>query len=405
MLLVWLCITAIALGAAALLFESLRNKGAFAKTVVPLLTGVAAAFVAITLSAFYFFLTLPLLVIIGWICFAAQARTATFVKWSLGAVLLVPLLLGGFEFRRWANVRRTYPLESLGKRLSYELDRARAADARRIPPRSEQEKQRSVASLSLLEEKIRRFSYPGRAQTLAYAHASQVRQFIDSQGFGVGRMRRPDPYYLRSSRARHDRVAGVRADIAPSSYSAVQNQQSPPLAQQEQAALELEPLHVGAFVDFVNPAVFGWVKDAAHVAGFEPHAFSELPRLKPAARDTKERWRTTRLELVSLRKHEQPMVYVANRLPDMNELRDAPVRPLDAFERQALAKLHEGESLAIDASVNRIRMLGPILAVEQCQQCHLVERGELLGAFSYEFLREPPVAFEPAADAPSRPEL
>ena len=56
-------------------------------------------------------------------------------------------------------------------------------------------------------------------------------------------------------------------------------------------------------------------------------------------------------------------------------------------------------------TANRIRMLGPILALQQCQQCHLAERGEMLCAFSYEFLRDAPPAFEAQADGPAPAEL
>jgi hypothetical protein len=38
--------------------------------------------------------------------------------------------------------------------------------------------------------------------------------------------------------------------------------------------------------------------------------------------------------------------------------------------------------------------------MRQCLECHAIERGALLGAFSYEFLRDPPVRQpkEPAGD-------
>jgi hypothetical protein len=66
-------------------------------------------------------------------------------------------------------------------------------------------------------------------------------------------------------------------------------------------------------------------------------------------------------------------------------------RPLTAFEAQALKELQQGEDLVTDARLNRIRMMGSLRAGKQCLQCHQVLRGDLLGSFSYELQRDPPV--------------
>src|SRR5262249_12600424 len=79
----------------------------------------------------------------------------------------------------------------------------------------------------------------------------------------------------------------------------------------------------------------------------------------------------------------------SNHLPRMDELRDAPTRPLRPFEKQALAALYEGEELRTETTTNRISMLGAIRALKACLACHQVERGDRLGAFSYTLLREP----------------
>ena len=115
------------------------------------------------------------------------------------------------------------------------------------------------------------------------------------------------------------------------------------------------------------------------MAGFLPHAFSqplELPR--------QQQWAVRKVELVSLLKHDKPMVYVSVNLPNMSELPDVPVRPLDAFEHNALASLLASEDLKIESTAQRIRMLGAIRAAKQCLECHTVDQGALLGAFSYE---------------------
>jgi hypothetical protein len=55
--------------------------------------------------------------------------------------------------------------------------------------------------------------------------------------------------------------------------------------------------------------------------------------------------------------------------------------------------------LVAESDAGRIRMLGGILAVKQCLQCHQAKVGDLLGAFSYE-LRPA----ERAKVKPSQPE-
>jgi hypothetical protein len=149
-------------------------------------------------------------------------------------------------------------------------------------------------------------------------------------------------------------------------------------------------LHQEARRDFLNPEGFGYVRDRDHVAGFVPHAFSD--HLRPfSPGELAGRWLTVRVELVSLLKHERPMVYVSEHLPNMTELRQTPVREIDDFELGALERLAGGDDLTTDTQFGRIRAVGSLRAMRQCLECHEVERGALLGAFSYEFLRDPPL--------------
>ncbi len=69
-------------------------------------------------------------------------------------------------------------------------------------------------------------------------------------------------------------------------------------------------------------------------------------------------------------------------------------RAPDDFERDALARLRAGESVVI--SPDGTRMLGAIRATERCSSCHVVETGDLLGAFSYSLSKR--------ETAPSAPE-
>lgn len=159
-----------------------------------------------------------------------------------------------------------------------------------------------------------------------------------------------------------------------------------PLSDGDPHSETLGKSHIGSVIGFANAQGFGYVRNHDQVAGFQEHGFSEQRWSPPdnlALRDQK--WRLTNLQLVSLLKFDTPAVYLSPNLPRMHELRDAPTRPLDAFERDALEKLRQGEDQIVAASADRMRMLGALRAARQCLDCHSVERGDLLGAFSYEF--------------------
>ena len=139
--------------------------------------------------------------------------------------------------------------------------------------------------------------------------------------------------------------------------------------------------HERNFLSFLDPFNFGYVRDRDHVVGFRPHQFRKEA-------DAPQRWKVERLELVGLLKYDDPVVYLSENLPAMDELRDAPTRPLDTFESEALAKLRRGEDLMVQDHPDHMRVLGSIHAVKQCVRCHHAERGDLLGAFSYRLARE-----------------
>jgi hypothetical protein len=148
----------------------------------------------------------------------------------------------------------------------------------------------------------------------------------------------------------------------------------------------LRGLHEDGFLDFVNPKGFGVVWDRQRARGFQVHHFRKMPGLaEPSA--AKERWKVQRLELMSLLAHAGPAVYISDHLPRMDELRDAATRPLSSFETTALWALRSGSDLRLGCSADQIQMLGSIRALKQCMTCHAVERGELLGAFSYTLRR------------------
>ena len=159
-------------------------------------------------------------------------------------------------------------------------------------------------------------------------------------------------------------------------------------------ARALKKLLNSSILDFSNPEGFGYVRDRDHVAGFQEHRFRTRPEAV-RSRGGAGGWEITRLELVSLLKHEEPGVYLSEHLPRMDELRDAPVRPLNAFERIALKDLESGKDLKAQSGGDIILMLGSIRAIKHCLDCHDAQRGDLLGAFSYRLRRKQSEAATP----------
>src|SRR5262249_51591127 len=117
----------------------------------------------------------------------------------------------------------------------------------------------------------------------------------------------------------------------------------------------LAGLHWQNGANFASPETLGYIKKRKEAAGFDPHKFRyppylaglptlNQPDLKPKDQP-KERWALKRLELVSLLKHERPVVYVSAQLPRMEDLKNAPTRDLDGFEAAGLKQLEAGEEI------------------------------------------------------------
>ena len=297
--------------------------------------------------------------------------------------------------------RKEYAYKSLSSRLEYERPYRAAA-----PPAL------SKASEQVLDRDEERQGYRFnrlRAESLRLLHEESVFQFVSRQGNGFQRMPPVGPAYVEpwgpQEPVRPDRVvdstlssgdASEAALVLPEEPTATApglpapplpdaNIWAPPLPTVKQVNL----LHSFARDRFLDPEQYGDVISVDRVAGFLPHAFTWrfdvsdfIPRI----------WKTTRLELVSLLKQPTPRVYLSEHLPKMDELSSVKTRSLDAFETSALKRLQDGEELETSATQNRIVMLGAVRAGKTCLQCHGVARGTLLGAFSYELRRDPPLA-------------
>jgi hypothetical protein len=301
--------------------------------------------------------------------------------------------------------RKTYNIDDLRKKLGYESLVDRLAYETKFPQRrvampkelldSEEWKRIEQSEQTPLPFGPWRYSQV-RAEALEKLHSDKVEDFVKRNGFGVVRALVPSPSLWELPVAQA--IPNPRMPSLPESDST-----AVPLPPRDVVASQrmrwpgvalLEGLHTLSRTDFVNPPGFGHVKDRAHVSGFQEHHFRGLPDWKRAAgpaKESKETWLVRRLELVSLLKHESPVAYVDDHLPRMQALRreDVKVRELNDFEGRALKGLENGKGVLAEATANRIRMLGAIRATKQCLKCHDAQRGDLLGAFSYELQREP----------------
>jgi hypothetical protein len=275
-----------------------------------------------------------------------------------------------------ARVR--YPVDSLAPRLTYENSPSRADDSA-SPPRLDA---KVVSSLTAAEKHVHDFGlreYGSRRWELQALHERTYEHFIRAAGFGVGRMILPSP-----RRIERPALENIAFDSQPHDSGVNYFQRWRPYGNGGSCATPAR-VHETSRDDFLHPDGFGWIATPRiQVAGFVPHAFHESVR-----RDGSDHWGVERLELVSLLKFDAPRVYVLDHLPRMDQLsgNDVPTRELDEFEQRALPQLRTQEDVVVESASSTTRMLGSLRAGQQCLECHAVQRGELLGAFSY-VLRE-----------------
>lgn len=296
-----------------------------------------------------------------------------------------------------------YPEESLSARLNYEKEATgiEIPAGRSYPPYDQDPSEREKG-LRRLENDLSgqvRGHREASLRTLRAAHESTVVAFERAQGFGMFRMPvlaarkeyielpEPEPIPLKC-----ERPANPPATTEPSDAD---ERPHPPDTYSLTGDSPLAGLHRASYVDFSNANGFGLVegneyytqrpRDLDRVIGFQSHGFR---RAAPPVEANSARWDIQELQLVSLLKHQPPAAYSSQNLPRMEELKSAPTRPLDAFETAALGKLQESEDLVTREGAEEIRMLGSIRATSHCLECHRVERGALLGAFSYRLLRQ-----------------
>lgn len=270
------------------------------------------------------------------------------------------------DLAEYAQLRRDYPFESLAGRLP--------------EPRRAEHPPTDPAALAELDERARR-ELGWQDRDLRALHEDATELFVNAQGFGATRMR-PGP-------SRH----GIEYDgHGPTPRQPHVGSPEPVPAGEARDAGPLRRLHADAVFDFVNPGGWGYVKDRTRVAGFRPHRFSRVPDGRPPWGETgaKPAWEVETIELVGLLLRPEPVVYVSDKLPAMDRLREIGTRPPDGFEAAGLAVLRAGKDHYAAAAGDRLRLVGSLRNGQTCQTCHGGEVGDLLGALSYTLRPDPP---------------
>ena len=258
------------------------------------------------------------------------------------------------------RARERWPLVSLSDRLPTPADENVAA-----PQLSNEQVRRLVER----DDWVTHRNWGNRTWQLQQLHEGHANRFVLAQGFGVTRMLYPS--------TEEDRF--VASEVMPVPAGFELSGDNPEAA--------MRRLHTYSELTFFDDDRMGYARSLEETAGFEPHAFAEAPM---GVDDKNEAtWRVDRLELVGLLLRDEPVVYISDRLPNMEDAANAPTRPLNDFESAALAELRGATDLEVSEPNPRgeVSMLGALRAGEACAACHNAARGTLLGAFSYELVR------------------
>ncbi|MCI0641232.1 MAG: hypothetical protein L0Y72_09120 [Gemmataceae bacterium] len=264
--------------------------------------------------------------------------------------------------RKEAEARKTLAFASLTERLP---------KGKPITPRKGLDAE-SKKRWEILDQNLARHQ-DQRAELLKALHEKTRKFFVESPGEGPRRPVWPNPDELLLDEVYKNgdpSQPGLPADFPVSPGETLTR---------VNADDEFHFYHDIGLSDFLHPFGFGYIKDRDHVAGFSSHGFRNLG---VPAHESK-RWRINHVQLVGILSHEQPVVYLTDKLPSMEQVRQGKTRTLDYFEEAALPSLRDGEDLYIVSKDDTIRMLGALRATKICQNCHDAEVGDLLGAFSY----------------------
>ncbi|PHS15991.1 MAG: hypothetical protein COA78_04345 [Blastopirellula sp.] len=307
----------------------------------------------------------------------ATKDLCAFMMVFCGVSQVLGTLPGRAEVKDLMAMRAAYPIVSLEDRLAYENQVTAIQSDEPLSLSAE-------VLLQLTDVESNSDGHSRRTYDLKRIHSEQYEQFVRSAGFGVSRMRRP---YMGSltlppiQNITFNHITDPEAESVYPYWDAMF---------QLSASSNIDDLHQISQIDFLDPDGYGaFFEKENKVAGFTEHSFHYSPR---EGMDEPGHWKIDRLELVSLLKFSEPQVYVLDHLPRMDQLKadKVPTRALNEFELGALDQLWTEQDLVISNNKNHYQMLGSLRAAKKCLECHQVERGTLLGAFTYHIQHLPP---------------
>lgn len=332
---------------------------------------ILVAIVSVFIS-FLFIMASPLLFAHAILNFILSVILTLFrVKPKTFAVATAALAIGLYAFAIWGGydriqeltaLRAQFPFKSVEDRLAFEHASNRSASTTGVGTPAPL----ILSRLAEFEDRQRDYRYSSRQWALQQLHENINMHFASAAGFGVMRMGHIDLDKL---------------ELEPEEPLAMPTplKKVPALP----AESDLSPIHSDVLLNFADPDRSGFVRGRNAVAGFEAHRVTSQAKIAGDGNEAVH-WQVQRLELVSLLRHETPRVYVADEIPAMDQLAEVPNRALNDFEAAALPQLATAEDLVIDQQPDRIQMLGAVRAAKNCLVCHEGQRGQLLGAFSYE---------------------
>lgn len=340
------------------------------KGMAPITAGVAFALFTLFFGTFGTVIVGGLLLLAGIACrFAAPVtvRGRCYIAMAcIAGGIGLSMIPGYIDQGLLEEMRRNFPIESLEPRLAYEAKASLSS-----PPVLQSAVARQLATVeSTADDK------GWRRWQLERIHRRQYDQFASAAGFGPIRMASQRVQSIETPKLQdipYRQSAQTNVDMTDDTWN---------ISQPSGATGAIENVHELSRDDFLHPEGYGAVISPRNqIAGFIEHAFHRHPlrTVNPP------KWSLERIELVSLLKFDEPRVYVLDHLPRMDQLTSdtIPTRELDDFENSALAKLRTDEDTVVTNTGADYRMLGSLRAAKQCLECHNVQRGELLGAFSY----------------------
>jgi hypothetical protein len=299
----------------------------------------------------------------GWRGFSAKSLLVYSIVATIGSYGLFAYVAAE-EAAEIHQLRKKYAFESMEDRV--------VTPTRHLAANPSRETLAQIDALRISVENEE--SESNRKWMLKRLHAETTDSFVNSPGFGFGRGPfRPSESNLKN-RDRDGTPVPQPTAIRMSTLSETDLVELPNTEPEP-----LRDLHARSILDFVNPRGFGLLVNRQKVAGFQSHQFGAVPNAA--------KWKVESVELVSLLMHAEPVVYLSNELPRMEERGKTPTRALNVFESAGLKAIEAGDTLYLREAHGTILLLGAIHSADQCVKCHGGERGDLLGSFSYRLAR------------------